>query len=80
MKCQQYQPKYQKKNLMQLLNMLNACGETVSNLIRKAIIKDVTFLDGFDDSKDYNYGFLYLIMPHLNKKPRLSKAVLTSVE
>ena len=48
--------KVSKKELDAITEYANACGETVSNLIRKAIIKDVTFLGGFDDSKDYNYG------------------------
>jgi len=34
----------------------NACGETVSNLIRKVLIKEATFMDGFGGSKEYQCG------------------------
>jgi len=34
----------------------NACGETVSNLIRKVLIKEATFLNGFGGSKEYECG------------------------
>lgn len=47
--------KVSKKELDAITEYANACGETVSNLIRKAVIRDATFLDGFGDSNDYNY-------------------------
>jgi len=34
----------------------NACGETVSNLIRKVLISEATFLHGFGGSKEYECG------------------------
>ena len=32
----------------------NACGETISNLIRKVMIKEATFMNGFGGSSEYN--------------------------
>jgi len=34
----------------------NACGETISNLIRKVLISEATFLHGFGGPKEYNCG------------------------
>jgi len=34
----------------------NACGETISNLIRKVLISEATFLHGFGGSKEYECG------------------------
>jgi len=34
----------------------NACGETVSNLIRKVLISEATFLHGFGGPKEYDCG------------------------
>ncbi len=34
----------------------NACGETVSNLIRKVLIVEATFLHGFGGQKEYDCG------------------------
>jgi len=34
----------------------NACGETVSNLIRKVLIAEATFLHGFGGPKEYDCG------------------------
>lgn len=31
----------------------NACGETISNLIRKVLIKEATFMDGFSGLPEY---------------------------
>ena len=32
----------------------NCCGETISNLIRKVLIKEATFSGGFGGSAEYN--------------------------
>ena len=32
----------------------NCCGETISNLIRKVLIKEATFMGGFGGSAEYN--------------------------
>ena len=45
-----------KKELDAITEYANACGETVSNLVRKVMISDATFLDGFGGSNDYNYS------------------------
>ena len=34
----------------------NACGESISNLIRKVLISEATFLHGFGGSKEYECG------------------------
>ena len=34
----------------------NACGESISNLIRKVLISEATFLNGFGGSKEYECG------------------------
>jgi len=34
----------------------NACGETISNLIRKVLISEATFLHGFGGPKEYDCG------------------------
>ena len=34
----------------------NACGETVSNLIRKVLISEAPFLHGFGGPKEYDCG------------------------
>ena len=34
----------------------NACGETISNLIRKVLIIEATFLHGFGGPKEYDCG------------------------
>ncbi len=31
----------------------NVCGETISNLIRKILIKEATFMNGFGGSSEY---------------------------
>ena len=36
----------------------NACGETISNLIRKILIKEATFMNGFGGSSEYEYGIM----------------------
>jgi len=48
--------KVSKKELDAINECANACGETVSNLIRKAVIRNATFMDGFHDSKEYELG------------------------
>ena len=45
--------KVNKKELDAINEYANVCGETVSNFIRKAVIRNATFMDGFHDSKEY---------------------------
>jgi len=47
--------KVSKKELDAITEYANACGETVSNLVRKVTITDAAFLNGFGGSNDYNY-------------------------
>ena len=42
--------KVNKKELDAINEYANVCGESVSNLVRKAMIRHVTFMDGFKDS------------------------------
>lgn len=37
-------------------NYANSCGETISNLIRKVLIKEATFYGGFGGNKEYECG------------------------
>ena len=48
--------KISKKEHDAIVEYANACGETVSNLVRKAMVRHVTFMDGFHDSKEYEVG------------------------
>ncbi|MGI0056570.1 MAG: hypothetical protein ACREAK_04260 [Nitrosarchaeum sp.] len=42
-----------KKELDAIREYANACGETTSNLIRKTVIEEAIFLNGFDGPKEY---------------------------
>ena len=42
-----------KKELDAIREYANACGETISNLIRKVLIKEITFMNGCDGSAEY---------------------------
>ena len=44
-----------KKELDAIREYANACGETMSNLIRKVLLTDATFMNFYDDSKLYDY-------------------------
>ncbi len=48
--------KVSKKELDAINEYANSCGETVSNLVRKAMIKHVTFMDGFERHQEYDVG------------------------
>jgi len=48
--------KVSKKELDAICEFANACGETVSNLVRKGMIRHVTFMDGFKDYDEYRLG------------------------
>lgn len=48
--------KISKKEHDAIVEYANACGETASNLIRKAMIRHVTFMDGFRDYDEYRVG------------------------
>lgn len=53
--------KISKKELDAIQEYANACGETMSNLIRKAMIRHITFMDGF---KDYDEYKVEISIPH----------------
>ena len=42
-----------KKELDAIREYANACGETTSNLIRKVLIQEAIFLNGFGGPKEY---------------------------
>lgn len=48
--------KVNKKELDAINEYANACGESVSNLVRKAMIRHATFMDGFKDYDEYRVG------------------------
>ena len=48
--------KVNKKEVDAITEYANACGETVSNLVRKCLIRDATFMNCFNDSKEYEYN------------------------
>jgi len=48
--------KLSKKEHDAIVEYANACGETVSNLVRKAMIRHATFMDGFKDYDEYRLG------------------------
>lgn len=50
--------KVSKKELDAIREYANACGETVSNLIRKIMIRQATFMDGFDGVAEYRCQIL----------------------
>ena len=45
-----------KKELEAIREYVNACGETMSNLIRKVLLTDATFMNFYGDSQIFNYG------------------------
>jgi len=47
--------KVSKKELNAIREYANACGETMSNLIRKALLTDATFMNFYWDSKLYDH-------------------------
>ena len=44
-----------KKELDAIREYANACGETMSNLIRKVLLTDATFMNFYHDSNEYRY-------------------------
>ncbi len=48
--------KINSKELDAITEYANACGETVSNLIRKCLLSEATFMPYYRDSNDYNYS------------------------
>ena len=46
-----------KKELDAIREYANDCGETTSNLIRKVVIQDAIFLNGFGGPKEYECDF-----------------------
>ena len=51
----------------------NACGETMSNLIRKVLLTDATFMNFYCDSKLYDYE---ISIPDNTKSAEESQIVL----
>ncbi len=45
-----------KKELDVIREYTNACGETMSNLIRKCLISESIFRNFYGDAKDYTFG------------------------
>jgi hypothetical protein len=45
-----------KKELDAIREYSNACGETMSNLIRKCLISEAVFKNFYGDANDYNFG------------------------
>jgi hypothetical protein len=68
--------KINKKELDAINEYANACGETVSNLIRKVMIKEATFMNCFSDSKEYECG---ISIPDNVSGEEESKIVLGSI-
>ena len=62
-----------KKELDAIREYANACGETMSNLIRKVLLTDATFMNFYCDSKLYNYE---ISIPDNTKSTEESQIVL----
>ncbi|QLH11289.1 hypothetical protein [Nitrosarchaeum sp. AC2] len=45
-----------KKEADAIREYANACGETMSNLIRKCLISEAVFRNFYGDANDYNFG------------------------
>lgn len=45
-----------KKELDAIREYANACGETMSNLIRKCLISEAVFKNFYGDANDYNFN------------------------
>jgi len=45
-----------KKEFDAIREYANACGETMSNLIRKCLISEAVFSNCYGDAHDYNFG------------------------
>ena len=50
--------KISKKEHDVIIQYANACGETMSNLIRKLLIKDATFYNAFGGPKEFECGII----------------------
>ena len=50
--------KVSERELEAIREYANACGETVSNLIRKIMIRQATFMDGSDEVAEYRCQIL----------------------
>ena len=48
-----------KKELDTIREFSNACGETMSNLIRKVMIREAIYLNCFGGPKEYECGFSF---------------------
>ena len=50
--------KISKKEHDVIIQYANVCGETMSNLIRKLLIKDATFYNAFGGPKEFECGII----------------------
>lgn len=62
-----------KKELDAITEYANACGETISNLARKVLLTDATFMNFYHDSQNYNY---LVSIPESSSGEEESKLVL----
>ena len=46
--------KVNKRELDAIQEYANACGETISNLIRKIVLREVTLMNCYPDSQEYD--------------------------
>ena len=69
-----------KKELDAIREFANACGETMSNLIRKVMISEAIYRNGFGGPKEYECNIRYLIMHQEKKKTRLCKILSIILE
>ncbi len=53
--------KVSERELEAITEYANACGDTVSNLIRKTIIGEAIFINWANDTKEYEHG---IQVPH----------------
>ena len=54
--------KVSEKELEAITEYANACGETISNLIRKVVIGEAIFINWINDGKEYEHG---ITVPHI---------------
>ena len=47
-----------KRELDAIREYANSCGETVSNIIRKSVIRQATFMDGGKEEQEYHLSIM----------------------
>ena len=68
--------KVSKKELDAITEYANVCGETVSNLIRKSVLCNATFMNCYGDSSEYDCA---ISVPDNISGEEESKIVLGSI-